>query len=105
MGPLLALVLMVAFADDFRRVFWLAVIPGAVSVAILVFAVHEPPASRPARGGLGPMRWRELTHLGGLFWGVVAVGGVLTLARFSEAFLILRAADAASPRASCRSSS
>jgi len=92
-GPLAAIGLMALFANDFRLVFWLAVLPGAVSVAILVLAVREP--ERPAGKGPRPLtiRWAELARLGAAFWGVVAIATVLTVARFSEAFLILRAED------------
>ena len=92
-GPLLAIGLMLAFAGDFRTVFWFALIPAALSVLLLVFGVHEP--DRPAGHGKlrSPIRWRTLRNLGAAFWWVVAIGGVFTLARFSEAFLILRARD------------
>jgi predicted MFS family arabinose efflux permease len=74
-------------------VFWFALIPAALSVLLLVFGVQEP--DRPAGHGKlrSPIRWNTLSDLGGAFWWVVAVGGVFTLARFSEAFLILRARD------------
>jgi MFS family permease len=92
-GPLLAIALMLVFAGDFRTVFWFALIPAALSVLLLVFGVQEP--DRPAGHGKlrSPIRWNTLSDLGGAFWWVVAVGGVFTLARFSEAFLILRARD------------
>lgn len=93
-GPLLAMALMAQFADDFRLVFWLAVVPGLIAVVILVLGVREPAEARPLADARVPIRWSELGRLGCLFWGVVAVGTVLTLARFSEAFLILRAEDA-----------
>lgn len=92
-GPLLAIILMALSADDFRLVFWLAVVPGLMSVAILVVGVREPVQHAPERAARKPIRWKELAELSGRFWGVVAVGTVLTLARFSEAFLILRAED------------
>lgn len=98
-GPLLAMVLMVLFADDFRLVFWIAVVPGLVAVAILVLGVREPAQARPSAGARVPVRWYALGRLGGLFWGVVCVGAMLTLARFSEAFLILRAEGAGLPLA------
>ena len=90
-GPLLAIGLMLAFAGDFRTVFWFALIPAALSVLLLVFGVQEP--DKPAGHGRlrSPIRWITLRDLGGAFWWVVAIGGVFTLARFSEAFLILRA--------------
>ncbi len=89
-GPLLAMVLMALSDNDFRFVFWLAIIPGIVSVAILVFGVEEPVSGRSVSAARPPIRWAEIRELGALFWGVVAVGAVLTIARFSEAFLILR---------------
>ena len=93
-GPLLAMALMALFADDFRLVFWLALVPGLAAVAILLLAVREPKRHVRASSKGAPIHWTELRRLGGMFWGVVAVGTVLTFARFSEAFLILRAQDA-----------
>ncbi len=90
-GPLIALALMAAFGGDFRLVFWLAVIPGLFAVAILVLGVREPVRAKSDGESRAPIRWTELGRLRGSFWVVVAVGAILTLARFSEAFLILRA--------------
>jgi len=92
-GPLLAMGLMVLYAGDFREVFWTALIPGAVAVAILILAVHEPGRQRADRQVRPPIRWREIGSLSGAFWAVLAVGTIIGLARFSEAFLILRAQD------------
>ncbi len=92
LGPLLGLALMALFADNFRLVFWVSLIPGAIAVAILVLTVREP-APRRERVARAPIDWSQLKHLGRPFWAVVAVGSVLTLARFSEAFLILRATN------------
>ena len=90
-GPLLAMVLMVAFAGDFRLVFWVAVVPGLIAVAILVIGVREPERHDQSPGSRQPIRAADLRRLGGMFWGVVAAGSILALARFSEAFLVLRA--------------
>ncbi|HXD42356.1 MAG TPA: MFS transporter [Ramlibacter sp.] len=90
LGPLLAIGFMLLWANDFRAVFWVAVIPALLSVALLVFAVHEPPQPSGERHG-NPIRRDNLRRLGPAYWWVVAVGAVFTLARFSEAFLILRA--------------
>lgn len=98
-GPLLAMALMALFANDFRLVFWLAVIPGLMAVAILMLGVKEPARTRAEGDARPPIRWADLGRLKGPFWGVVAVGAVLTLARFSEAFLILRAEGAGLPLA------
>ena len=97
-GPGLAIALMVALHNSFRQVFWLAVIPGLVAVAVLAVGVQEPEHTghAPATGSLG---WKSLGRLGARFWAVVIVGAVLTLARFSEAFLILRAQSAGLPLA------
>lgn len=93
-GPLIAVVAMAASANDFRLVFWIAVVPGLVAVAILVLGVREPPQARSTVKARIPLRWSELGRLNRLYWMAVAAGAVLTLARFSEAFLVLRAEDA-----------
>jgi MFS family permease len=90
LGPLLATALMLLWANDFRAVFWVAVIPGLLAVALLVVGIHEAPRAVAARPG-NPIRRAALARLGGAYWRVVAVGAVFTLARFSEAFLVLRA--------------
>ncbi len=89
-GPLLATGLMLLWADDFRAVFWVAVIPGVLAVALLWLGVREPekPLTEKRRN---PIRRDNLRRLGSGYWWVVGVGGLFTLARFSEAFLVLRA--------------
>jgi MFS family permease len=98
-GPGLAVALMWATADDFRFVFWVAVIPAFLSLGLVLFAVHE--GERPAglRKVRAPLSRQELRRLGGPYWWVVAVATVFTLARFSEAFLILRAQSVGLPLA------
>lgn len=90
-GPLLAVGLMLLWSDDFRTVFWFAVVPATLAVLILIFGVHEPGAARRGRPPVSPVRWQTLGSLGGRYWWIVAAGGIFALARFSEAFLILRA--------------
>lgn len=93
-GPLLAIALMAVFADDIRLVLWVAVLPALVAVLLLALGVREPERSTPQQGApRPPLRLAQLRGLGGAYWTVVAVGAVLTLARFSEAFLVLKAAD------------
>ena len=89
-GPLLAVGLMLLWANDFRAVFWVAVVPGLLAVALLLWGVREPerPAGTPRTN---PIRRDNLRRLSGAYWWVVGVGAVFTLARFSEAFLVLRA--------------
>ncbi len=93
-GPLLAMALMLAWSDDFRRVFWVAVIPAMLSFLLIVFAVRDAPLPVPkaaAEHGKISLNRATLRRLGMAFWGLTAAGAALTLARFSEAFLILRA--------------
>src|ERR1035437_1566266 len=90
-GPLLGVLLMLLWAGDFRTVFWYAVIPAFIAVLLLVFGVEEPRAAAAQRRPASPIQWKTLGELGSAYWVVVVVGGVFTLARFSEAFLILRA--------------
>ena len=89
-GPLLAMALMLAWSNDFRAVFWVAVIPGAAAFLLIAFAVREPAPSDGAKPAV-PFSWRAARGLGGAFWGIAAAGAALSLARFSEAFLVLRA--------------
>jgi MFS family permease len=89
-GPLLAVAFMVMWADNFRIAFWLALIPGLGSVALLAFGVSEPRRDHaPMRSN--PLRWKSIEQLSRDYWWVVAIGAVFALARFSEAFLVLRA--------------
>jgi len=98
-GPLLAIALMWATNDDFRLVFWIAVAPALVSVAILVFGVTEPERpSSPIENRPAP-RFAGLDQLGATYWTIVGVGAVLTLARFSEGFVVLRVASLGLPTA------
>lgn len=90
LGPLLAIALMWLMADRFNAVFWVAVVPGLISFALIVFAVHEPRRNFHAPRVRSPVTLRELGRLNAACWGVIALGAVFTLARFSEAFLILR---------------
>jgi MFS family permease len=89
-GPLLATVLMLLFAGDFRAVFWVAVLPAAAAVALLWWGVQEPKHEAGA-APVSPIRRAALRRLDSAYWAVVAIGAIFTLARFSEAFLVLRA--------------
>ena len=91
-GPLLALGLMIALAGDMRLVFWIAVIPALVAVALVLFGVEDRAAGPERRAA--PLRLAELRGLDRRFWAIVLVGIAFSLARFSEAFLILKAHEA-----------
>ncbi|EJE54605.1 arabinose efflux permease family protein [Acidovorax sp. CF316] len=89
LGPLIAMGLMLLWANDFRAVFWVAVLPAVLCVLLLLVGVREPerPAGTPRTN---PIRRESLRRLEPRYWWVVALGAVFTLARFSEAFLLLR---------------
>jgi MFS family permease len=92
LGPMIAIALLAWLMVDLRTALWVAVIPAAAAVLVLVLGVREPEraAQAPPRA---PIRLADARRLTGRYWLVVTLGAVLTLARFSEAFLVLRAAD------------
>ena len=96
-GPLLAIVLMWATANSFHAVFWWSVVPGFMALGLILFAVHEPERPETLRRVRNPLAVVELRRLGRAYWMVVAVSAVFTLARFSEAFLVLRAQNVGVP--------
>ena len=90
-GPLLAIGLMAAFANDMRQVFWVAVVPAILAVLCVIFGVEERNDPAVQKSERLPIVFADLKRLERPFWGVVALGVIFTLARFSEAFLILKA--------------
>lgn len=90
-GPGLAVLLMWWLADDLRRVLWFAVVPAVLSVALLAVAVREPGSVEKSSAERAPVSLRDMNALSRRYWLVVSVGIAFTLARFSEAFLVLRA--------------
>ena len=91
LGPLIAIAAMAAFANNMRAVFWLAVIPAIIAVLLVLVGVED--AKRPASESSAriPVQIADLRRLPRAYWSLVAIGAVFTLARFSEAFLILKA--------------
>jgi len=96
-GPLAAVGLMAAFNDNMRTVFSFAIIPASIGVAVLVLAVKEPAGSAQPHDAKSPISWSDVRSIGTPFWIAVAVGVLFTMARFSEAFLVLRGASAGIP--------
>ena len=99
LGPLLAMGLMLLWANDFRAVFWVACVPALLSVALLFFGVQEPERAARQGGSVNPLRRDPLRRLPRAYWWVVAMAALLTLARFSQAFLVLRASQGGLPLA------
>ncbi|MDO8439656.1 MAG: MFS transporter [Polaromonas sp.] len=95
-GPLVAMGLMLLWANDFRAIFWVAMIPGLLAVALLLFGVREPERAREAPR-VNPISKDKLRRLSAPYWRVVVMGAVFALARFSEAFLLLRALQGGLP--------
>lgn len=98
LGPLIASALMLLWMNDFRQIFWLAVIPGIAAMCLLLFGVQEP-QTQAAQRPSNPISKINLQRLGSAYWWVVCLGAIFTLARFSEAFLLLRAQQLAIPMA------
>jgi len=94
-GPLMAIAAIAAFAGDFKAAFWVAVVPAFLSVTLLVAGVDEPDRPKTVDGSdkQKHLRLADAKRLGRGFAIVVTIAAVLTLARFSEAFLVLRARD------------
>ena len=98
-GPLLAIGAMLWFADNFRTVFWLATIPAFGAVALLIFGVREPEQVADGKPAGTPIAMADIRRLPTRYWWIVAIAAVMTLARFSEAFLVLRAQSVGMPLA------
>jgi MFS family permease len=92
-GPLLAVVYMILFANDIKAVLWVAVVPAFIAVFLLIFALREPEPTESTTYSRNHLTLRDAKCLPLRYWLVVMLGAVFTLARFSEAFLILRAQD------------
>jgi MFS family permease len=99
LGPVLAIVFMTQSGGDFRLVFWIAWVPALLSVLVLLFGVREPEEHRAPDALRPSIQLHDLRGLSSAYWAVVAVGCIFTLARFSEAFLLLRGAELGVPPA------
>lgn len=91
LGPALAIVLMLWFADHIRTVLWFAVVPAFIAIGLIAFGIHESGHAPAPRIFRSPLHWRALREFPARYWFVVVIGATFTLARFSEAFLVLRA--------------
>jgi MFS family permease len=94
LGPLLAVVLMVWLANDIKHVLWFAVLPAIITVLLIVVGIEEPERESANRRFRSPVKLAALKQFSSAYWKVVVIGAIFTLARFSEAFLVLRAQQA-----------
>ena len=92
-GPLIAIGLMKLSGDDFRLVFWIALIPAYLSIVVLLVTVKELPFDHDETGRWLPIRRSDIAALPAAFWWVIVIASLLSLARFSQAFLVLKAHD------------
>lgn len=90
-GPVLAIILMLVFANDMRMVFWVATIPALVAVICVIFWVEDGVGER--HNSENPIKTSDLRSLGSSYWVIICIGTMFTLARFSEAFLVLKASE------------
>ena len=98
LGPAVAIALMVVLHDDVRVIFAIAAVPAIGAVLLIIFGVKEPERTAPKRDARAPIAWAELGTLGSAYWRVLGLATVFSLARFSEAFLVLRGqTDGVSP--------
>ena len=92
-GPLIAIALMKLSGDDFRLVFWIALVPAYLSIIVLLVAVKELPSNYDSSLPRLSIRRDDIIALPAAFWWVISIAGLLSLARFSQAFLVLKAND------------
>jgi MFS family permease len=96
-GPLLAILLMAAYANDFRAVFWWAVVPAVLAMLFMIFGVQEPAGTKHSGQKGWPIKRADMARMSPAYWWTVAIGAAFTLARFSEAFLVLKGQQAGLP--------
>ncbi|MEC4747641.1 MFS transporter [Methylomicrobium sp. Wu6] len=94
LGPLLAMLLLYLYDDDLKAVLWFATLPAALTVALIIAGIEEPTPNAGQHRFRSPLRLDTLRLFSSPYWRVVAIGAIFTLARFSEAFLVLRAQQA-----------
>ena len=97
LGPMLGIILMILLMDNFRQVFWFATVPAFLAVLLLVVGIKEPEHIYQTKETAPAIRFTTLKLFDHTYWWVVIIGAVLALARFSEAFLILRAQNIGLP--------
>ena len=101
LGPLIAVALMLLWANDFRAVFWVAVVPGLLAVLLLLVGVKEPPRA-PGTPRTNPISRANLARLSSAYWWVVGIGAVFTWPVSAKLFWCCGRSRAASHWPWCR---
>ena len=99
LGPLAAFVLMIVLENNFRLVFWLALLPGILAVSLLAIGVHEPRKIAEPTSRTNPLNGQALQRLDQEYWILVGVALLFNLGNSSDAFLLLRASETGIPAA------
>jgi MFS family permease len=90
-GPLLAMLMLYGYSHDLRLVMWVAVIPALVCVALIWWGIDEPESPPAAAGHKPTLHWQDARQLPAAYWLLLLLVGVFTLARMTDALLVLRA--------------
>ena len=93
LGPIAAILLMLVFSNDVRLVLWFAVIPAIIAMLVIIFKVKEPVKEKKEHEFKPPINFSIIKNFSKQFWFVVILGAMFMLARFSEAFLVLKASE------------
>ena len=91
-GPLVAMLLLYGYSSDLRLVMWAAVPPALICVALIVWGVQEPETNRNTSSKMG-LQWRAARRLPNRYWQLLSLTALITLARMTDALLVLRAQD------------
>jgi MFS family permease len=87
-GPGLAFFLLGIFSNDYRKVFWLSMVPGIFAVLLIIFFITEKKSRLPKHSERPKL---TLKHFDGRFRWFLLVVTVFAIGNSSDVFLILRA--------------
>lgn len=90
-GPLIATLLLLLWTEDLRSIFWIALIPGAACLLLILIGVEDNVTETK---NTKRIEWNEIgSVMTPAFRQLVILGTLFSLARFSNAFIVLKAAD------------
>jgi len=94
LGPLLAMLLLYLYDGNLKTALWFAALPAALTVILIIAGIQEPTSHAGRHRFRSPLHFDTLRLFPLSYWRVVTIGAIFTLARFSEAFLVLCAQQA-----------